>query len=402
MFLAGLFCMAFSLATPYGGDTLSYPFRLMTDLRLLARIREWEPMPLSGQYAVFWVLLAFGVLVMLRSIYFNRRLGRGREVTGEFVTDILLLGGFAILAIRSQRHLAWVLLLTPPILGRHLDISGRHFPGERMRRASYSYLALLLAVVVAGLPFVKGPRPRAAPSEAKLPVRACDFIAERGLHARLYNTYEWGGYLIWRFWPRTRVFIDGRCVVYGDEIIGAALRIARGEEGWREVLDAWDVDMLVVRYRKRPSQHLFADGTWRCVYWDDVAVVAIRGAALRRRWPELPTFDASNPVVFEPGPDGVDAGRALEEVEVVLGRDPACWTALAMRARLKVRAAEGEPARRRELLESALLDAREAIGLREGSHQGWQAMAEVAAALGRQELAERARSRAEELRPERR
>ena len=44
----------------------------------------------------------------------------------------------------------------------------------------------------------------------QLPTRAADFLATHKVEARLFNTYENGGYLVWRLWPMQKDFIDPR------------------------------------------------------------------------------------------------------------------------------------------------------------------------------------------------
>ncbi len=44
------------------------------------------------------------------------------------------------------------------------------------------------------------------------------------------------------------VFADGRTDLYGDDILGQYLKVARGGEGWRDVLASYDVQMLLIDY----------------------------------------------------------------------------------------------------------------------------------------------------------
>jgi hypothetical protein len=42
------------------------------------------------------------------------------------------------------------------------------------------------------------------------PVLAADFVIANDLKGNLYNTYFWGGYLIWRLGAERKVYVDGR------------------------------------------------------------------------------------------------------------------------------------------------------------------------------------------------
>lgn len=49
-------------------------------------------------------------------------------------------------------------------------------------------------------------------AEWKIPAGAADYLAANHVTAPLFNTYEEGGYLIWKLWPQERVFTDGRAL----------------------------------------------------------------------------------------------------------------------------------------------------------------------------------------------
>ena len=61
------------------------------------------------------------------------------------------------------------------------------------------------------------------------PVKACDFIRENRLPGPLFNTYYWGGFLIW-YLPEYPVAIDGRLDLYGDEITDRYFRVTDGTQ----------------------------------------------------------------------------------------------------------------------------------------------------------------------------
>ncbi len=54
---------------------------------------------------------------------------------------------------------------------------------------------------------------------------------------RVFTSDQWADYLIYRFYPRQRVFFDGRSDFYGEKIGKQYQRLASGEWQWREILD---------------------------------------------------------------------------------------------------------------------------------------------------------------------
>jgi len=378
---AGVLSLIVCLATPNFTGTLLYPFRLTRQVLLLRRVQEWQPVPLSAPYTIFWAVLALGLVLMARSAVIGARTGRLRAEAGQFVTDALLLAGFAALSAQAVRHMAWVLLLAPPILGWHLDATrrGEGPPGQPpAARPLYAYAGLVLAVLLGAGPFLSSDAAHLQPSRYRVPIKACDFIEEHRLYLRPYNTYDWGGYLIWRHWPQMKVFVDGRCLLYGDRIIGQTLQIEDGAEGWPQVLRSHDVQMLIVNYRKRDCRHLFADDRWRCVYWDDIAVIALRDDLAAAPADGLRTFPLTNPALSPEQRQDADPEMVLAELDAVLARDPEVWTAWAFRAQTLVRA--GRP-------DEALSAARRAVDLEAWHAEPWRAVRDAAQAAGRADLA---------------
>jgi hypothetical protein len=191
-----------------------------------------------------------------------------------------------------------------------------------------------------------------------------------------------------------KVFIDGRCLVYGDKIIGEAIQVEEGKEGWEDVLDRHNVQMLLVRYRKRDSAHLFASRRWRCVYWDDVAVIGLRDDVFEARRDGLREFPLSNPTVFHDRLPDADPTAMLAELDAVLARDPECWTAHAFRTQALLRAAEAQPSQAAQLRSEALGEANRAVELQKWHAEPWRALQAAAEATGDAALAARAERKA--------
>ena len=380
LLVAGALCLAGGMITPYGPDTLTYPFRLLTQVKLARQVMEWQPMPLSASYAVFWAIVALTGVVLVRSACLQRSNLR----TGLFWADVFLMAGFGLLAVRSQRNLAWTMLLVPPVVGCHILAARQAGPdrertagGDRRRDGLYAVASLALALAL-GLTHAARGRLAFGVARDRFPERACDYMAGASLKGDLYNEYAWGGYLIWRFWPERRVFIDGRCLVYGDKVIGEAISVSKGQQGWESILEKYDVEGILVPYRRRDSRHFFRRGKWHCVYWDDTALLAVRGPAQDG----TEGFPLSNPVTFDERLDDTSPAAVLAEVDQVLAGNPDCWTAWTFRARCLLRMARGDEQKRAELLAGALDAARRAVRLTDGRHEACAVLDQCRKAIG--------------------
>jgi hypothetical protein len=111
------------------------------------------------------------------------------------------------------------------------------------------------------------------------PVRACDFLLSHPKGARLFNHYSWGGYCIWRLWPRYRVFIDGRAEVYFETSYADNRAILTMQPGWERMLHAWGVETVLMPADALMARVLSERPGWRRIYADECAVVLERVGA---------------------------------------------------------------------------------------------------------------------------
>jgi hypothetical protein len=106
------------------------------------------------------------------------------------------------------------------------------------------------------------------------PVAALDYIETNGLaERRIYNSYNWGGYLLWRGAP---VFIDGRADVYGDAFIDEYVLAYQLRDGWRQPLERYEVEYVLIESSASLAALLEETDKWQRAYRDELAVVYVR------------------------------------------------------------------------------------------------------------------------------
>ena len=116
--------------------------------------------------------------------------------------------------------------------------------------------------------------------ERRFPVAAVSrnsgLLADTG--ARVLTSDQWGDYLIYRLYPRTRVFFDGRSDFYG-EAIGEDYRVLllAGRRS-REVMARYGFTAALLPLDWPLGQILERDPDWRVVYRDGQAVLLARSA----------------------------------------------------------------------------------------------------------------------------
>jgi hypothetical protein len=268
--LVFLACVAVVPLNPNGATMYVYPLETLTSRAMQAYIQEWfSPDFHLVEFQPFaWLLLATLAAMGLS----------GKRIT---VTQVLLLVVFGFAALRSARNIPLFAIIAAPILAEHVwrIVEARWVStNERMTRGlvPVNWLLLAMIVVAASARVAMVASNQNAVERAKFPAAAVDFLqAEKG-RGNLYNAYGWGGYLIWRLYPETRVFIDGRADVYGDVFIDEFLGVYRASGDWAETLKRYNVGTVLIEPDAPLASQLARDAAWRGAYADEQAVVFLK------------------------------------------------------------------------------------------------------------------------------
>jgi hypothetical protein len=196
------------------------------------------------------------------------------------LSDWILFAAFAaasLLAIRNTILIAW---LGPALIAAYVP-----FAPAPPRWAEYAAAALALAAAAAEI--VSGNAFQLRAEEWLYPKAAADFILARHISGPMFNTYEHGGYLMWRLWPRQKVFIDGRALsdsLFHDyqRMLYALPRDA--EKSGLELLDEYGIQSIVVNGFEYGSGAIYLlpvalsgpQTEWKLVFQDDRAMVFLR------------------------------------------------------------------------------------------------------------------------------
>ena len=93
---------------------------------------------------------------------------------------------------------------------------------------------------------------------------------------RLYASWQWGGYLIYRLWPSVRVFDDGRTDFYGPRFVEEGLRAWEARPDWAEIFAKYRVNAALVPPDSSLATVLLERADWKLVYSDNVAMMFMR------------------------------------------------------------------------------------------------------------------------------
>jgi hypothetical protein len=203
--------------------------------------------------------------------------------------DFFLWAFTSYFAIAYVRNAAFFSVALVPLCGYYLN---QALPAlKRPRFVSFMKYAagtvMLALMVTSAAKLVSRGSPLRREVGASLPVDVASFIQYTGLHGRIFNEYDWGGYLLWRLYPRSQVFIDGRLPnparveTYG-RILWALPDEQNGVEAYRSLLDSYHIDFVVARVYMELGNlmplmiRLLNDPEWVPLYVDRQAFIFAR------------------------------------------------------------------------------------------------------------------------------
>lgn len=249
---------------PSGPVMLRYPFDTVEMDVLRGYIQEWQS-PNFHETRV-WPFAALLGLTVLAMLFAPRRPG---------LYDLLLVSVLGAMSLLAARNIALFALAAPIVLDRNLPNSVlklekrlryRRRPTRAQVWMHATMLVLALAAVAAKASTVLPEAVNTRQFQASLPVGAVEYMKAQQPEGQMFNSYNWGGYLIWAL-PEYPVFADGRTDLYGDEVLGEWLRIANAEPGWEQALAARDVRLVLLEPGWALSKLLPLAG-WQTLYED--------------------------------------------------------------------------------------------------------------------------------------
>jgi hypothetical protein len=259
-----LLCLPAIPITPYGPHLAAYPFTVASSLPVnVGNVLEWQSMPfnLVGGKIFLAAVLGFFLLQMVVRSKFH-------------LAEILLFfGGTAMACL----HLRFVILFVPFFAPVFAVLVARWVPPYERSKDQFVLNGVIIAMVVACLI-------RYFPSQLEtqcivareFPARAVSHLKQHPVAGPMYNTYGFGGYLIWAL-PEKKVFIDGRGDLYElGGAFGDYLEIAHLRPATFFLLNAYGIQSCLLERSEPLATVLAAMPEWQTAYSDEGSVLYVR------------------------------------------------------------------------------------------------------------------------------
>lgn len=277
---------AASLVNPYGWELHRHLIAYLRADWIRDAVNEFRSPSFRTENLFQFELLLFGGLMAAAGAFRERRLGQGA---------LILLWAHA--ALVSARHIPIFVVVAAPRAAVEATRLWKALAASRPRGSPVRVLdrmardwapglcrvSLWPAVFLALLAVLDVPVgwPKDFPA-AKFPVAMAERHAELLAGARLFADDDWADYLLFRNYPRQRVFFDGRSDFYGRALMADYLSVMNGRHDWEEVLDRHGCDAVLVPPESAAASLLKQSRAWRLLEDDGQAALFVRRGELAR------------------------------------------------------------------------------------------------------------------------
>jgi hypothetical protein len=284
-FLCASACLAASLANPYFYRLHVHVWQYVSDPYQSQHIMEFLTLSFHHPAAIF-----FESMLIMSAAAACWYVSKGR------FTEPLLMLAWGHAALLAARNIPLFMIVAAPLVARAMEEWLARLPELRVAEwlrsavrkfnlvaaetsgtddiARWHVVSVAGALMVAALLYAPSPPKlfRAEFDPKSYPAGAIETL-RHDPSARIFTHDQWGDYLIYRLYPRTKVFVDGRSDFYGDDFEEKCLAVLGVKYDWEKTLDGFGVDTILLPPSAPLAGALKESSRWRVVHDDGVALV---------------------------------------------------------------------------------------------------------------------------------
>lgn len=265
-----------TLVTPFGASLYSQLFNYFNNTNLRDLI-EWEALQIR---TVPGAMTAVAV-VTLGVIY---RLTPRRISSAELLAHLV----FGVAALWSNAFLPWWSVIMVYTFMKHgAAISQRRAvaeEGSSQRAGKWSVVTVAMIWIAFGFSPMGAMLLRGRAVESKhgisplAPVQLAEYLEKKPISGQVFNSMEVGDYLLYAGPQNLKLFMSSHVDLAPREIWKAYLTIVNGTGDWKEQLDRYSVNAVIVDKEAHGNliSEIAREQNWRRDYEDNVAVVYVR------------------------------------------------------------------------------------------------------------------------------
>lgn len=279
--LAGILSFLATLTSPSGPRIWEAITSLGSNAYITSRIPEYQSPDFHMPET--WPFVALLLLTLI---------GLGRLTEKISWTETLLVSAFAGFALYSSRMIPIFALVVTPIAVKVMTNWLRiEYPRARLwtidanlqktNSLSNGLIWIVASILLVAIILRSGttidPEGRGNRFDERFfPVAAVTWLEDQPEIGRMFNEFDWGGYLLLSLWPDHQIFMDGHTHIYGETLTREYERVISRSPGWEDILDKYQVQWVIIRKNAPLVPALLALGNWELAYEDTTAAILIR------------------------------------------------------------------------------------------------------------------------------
>lgn len=299
------------LIRPYGWWFPAFFWETFGNTSAIAGVAEWEPL------SPYNMVIHLGPLLLLMAVVSLRSVGEREFPWG----NLIVAGVFVLFALQSQRLVGELLPVAIPMLASMLVYKQ---PPEKLRAGFLLVLVTLFSLTWMGEPS------RLTELKPKYPAGlVAELPAE---HGQLFNSYEFGNYLVFR---EKKPFIHGITALYREQLVLDFQDVLNPSERRWQILDQFEVEVAMLHHPTEVDatedlvKTLFTSEDWSLHWWDDAGYLFVKGGSR----------DLRAVIPWEARP-WLDPAAAAQQLDAMLAHRP---SALALNLRGQLALELGDP-----------------------------------------------------------
>ncbi|MBV9613260.1 MAG: hypothetical protein JO091_12365 [Acidobacteriaceae bacterium] len=333
--LSALGCLAASFVNPYGWHLHQHVIGYLRDAKLLDNIQEFQSVNFHHPSSIFFeCVLLLGVPAAFWCVgeVLTRKPGAGKMAAGILTllwAHLALVSGrnaplfvliaapwAALMSVAFMRRLAWIGWIER-VSATISDICAEMRPLERIERwhvvsaGAVAFVAFSMASLRPGFGVQFNPK--------NFPLQAVPALASIE-DLRVFTTDQWADYLIYRFYPSERVFLDGRSDFYGTELVTVYQHIMSAQYDWESDLRRFQINAVMLKPDAPLAAVLKQAPGWRMLF-DNGSVLIFRAVAPARQAQAVLERGAGSAAGGKARPRTLVWARALNDLHLTINFD---------------------------------------------------------------------------------
>jgi hypothetical protein len=188
---------------------------------------------------------------------------------------------FLYLAFSSWRHVPIFLIISIPLWVEVVNkLAGQEL--SKLTRNKWFLVVMALVVFLVAKQEIEIVYPISTSidrlaKEGAYPMGAVKYLKENPIKGRMFNEYNWGGFLIWQY-PEKKVYIDGRMPSWrlGEyKVFEEFGQVLHFKDNWQDILNRQEVEFVLV-YNSYINKVVFSSQGWEEKYADGLAAIYVR------------------------------------------------------------------------------------------------------------------------------